>query len=273
MPFHTRTCRRNSFAMCTLTLIQPRSTAPDGWPSSRAIPMLGTPILRLVMNRDELRSRARAIPPAVLQSAQRSILMPVDPASQGTWIGINDCGLFAAVLNLTEPQDLAGSGRFGRSRGNIVPAILQYTTLDQARMAAESLLNVDYSPFRLLIGSWEGACLVHSRARTVEYSSLPLLLTSSGLGDHLVQSPRADLFARTLARDGSAASQDAFHRHVFPAQHQLSVQMEREDARTVSIATLEVSSTSAIMHYDDLLAQQVSTNQLSLSRPTESSAL
>lgn len=234
--------------MCTLTLIAPHPahvTANDA-----------SPILRLVMSRDELRTRPRALAPAIHTVAARSILMPLDPTSQGTWIGINDRGIFAALLNLTEPDHLASPPKAALSRGTIIPAILHHDTLDHACSAAQTLLNDDFLPFRLLIGSLDGAYLLHSRARSVEPLSLPLLLTSSGLGDHLVHRPRSDLFASTLARDLSPSSQDAFHRHIFPDQHHLSVLMDRADARTVSITTLELSPHAVTMLYEDLLTQQ-----------------
>lgn len=257
--------------MCTLTLISTNSVdTVSASGAAEFAPMPGLPTLRLMMNRDELRTRPRALAPAIHSFAPRSILMPLDPTSQGTWIGINDRGIYAALLNLTEPDHLASSENPGRSRGTIIPTILQNSTLTQARTAAQTFLLDGYTPFRLLIGSLDGAYLLHSRAGSIDSLMLPALLTSSGLGDHLVHPPRVDLFARTLARDLSPQSQDAFHHSVFPQQHHLSVLMDRADARTVSITTLELSPRSATMHYQDLLTQQRSSAHLALSQLAES---
>lgn len=248
--------------MCTLTLI---SLQPRGGPESRA----SGPSFRLVMNRDELRTRAPGLPPSLHTIGARSILMPIDPVSQGTWIGINDCGIFVSLLNLTEPDQPSNPDKSSLSRGGIIPLILKHSTLDRAIDEARHILTANYSPFRLLIGAREGLYVLHSRARTLKSLAPPLLLTSSGLGDDLVQTPRAMLFVSTIARDPSASTQDAFHYHVFPGQHHLSVFMDRADARTVSTTTLEISSVSATMYYQDILTGEMSSSALTLAHPAE----
>lgn len=229
-----------------------------------------------MMNRDELRTRPRALPPTLHTRGPRSILMPIDPLSRGTWIGINDHAIFAALLNLTQP----GLATSGRSRGGIIPAILQHSTFDRALAAAQFILADGYTPFRLLIGSLQQTVLLRSSDGHLEHLTPPLLLTSSGLGDDLVHAPRAALFSRTLASqpapgahpDHLRQSQDHFHHHFWPDQPALSVLMDRPDARTVSITTIELTSTAATLHYQDLLLNQHSTSQLSLHQSALSSS-
>jgi uncharacterized protein with NRDE domain len=262
--------------MCTLTLITPIAAprAHNAMGPSRYL----NPSLRLMMNRDELRTRLRALPPSIHTFGPRSILMPVDPSSNGTcqsaclgtWIGINDRGLFAALLNLTEPDHHSNPAKSPLSRGTIIPALLQHPTLDHALIAAHNILTAHYSPFRLLIGSMHAIHLLHARAHTLEALTLPVLLTSSGLGDHLVHPPRAQLFSQTLARTLSPASQDAFHHHVFPNQHHLSVLMDRAEAHTVSITTLDISAHAATMHYEDVITGQHASSTMQLTPAIES---
>ena len=67
----------------------------------------------------------------------------------------------------------------------------------------------------------------------------PLLFTSSGLGDHLVEGVRRELFEGFFAgpAEGWRAAQDGFHRHRWEeGRGHLSVNMARPDARTVSFA-------------------------------------
>ena len=52
-------------------------------------------------NRDERRDRRAATPPAVHRLQHRTAIYPVDPVGGGTWIGVNDAGLAAALLNRT----------------------------------------------------------------------------------------------------------------------------------------------------------------------------
>ena len=45
--------------------------------------------VRVVCNRDELRSRAAALPPRVCTFGERRAVMPIDLVSGGTWIAAN----------------------------------------------------------------------------------------------------------------------------------------------------------------------------------------
>ena len=79
--------------------------------------------VRLVCNRDERRTRATALAPESHETQTGTAIYPIDPESGGTWIGANESGLVAALLNRTP-----GRARVSRltpvSRGIIVPALL-----------------------------------------------------------------------------------------------------------------------------------------------------
>ena len=74
------------------------------------------------------------------------------------------------------------------------------------------------------------------------------MFTSSGLGDHLVESPRRELFNEML-QNRSPSMQDAFHRHQWADRPHLSVCMSRPDARTVSHTRIHVTPQRATMLY------------------------
>ena len=105
-------------------------------------------LLRLVSNRDELRSRPMAFPPTIATSGKVSVLAPTDSASGGTWIACNDLGLAVALLNVNTPE--ADSCVPPRSRGGIVPSLICYRTLDEVTAAAAALDTRLYAPFRLV---------------------------------------------------------------------------------------------------------------------------
>lgn len=229
--------------MCTLTAIQPESRGDE------------TPLFRVVVNRDEQRTRAEALPPRVARTGDHDAIYPIDPASRGTWIGVNTAGLVLAVLNsnpISRPANRPGL----RSRGEIVPALLACDSVTAALAAASEIPAHEFPPFRLVAIERDrlGVVLGDSQRTTVQTLrrfDTPFLATSSGLGDHVVEQPRRDLFNATLLRGVSdiADRQDAFHRHCWPDRHHVSVEMSRSDARTVSRTVVEVFRDSVRLTY------------------------
>lgn len=203
--------------------------------------------LRLACNRDEQMTRAAAWPPVVRRLGQQRAAMPVDPVSNGTWVAANDAGVVMALLN-HNPADAVPAPPGAVSRGTIIPSLL-------SGEAIESLVPESYGPFRLLVlDKWSLEELLSDgrelRFRACEIGEKPLLFTSSGLGDHVVERPRRELFERMLAERGiHARTQDAFHEHQWPKRPHLSVRMRRRGARTVSSTVVEVGSDEISMAY------------------------
>jgi hypothetical protein len=99
------------------------------------------------MNRDELRSRAAALAPAIRQSKGRVVLYPQEPGG-GTWIGGNSRGNLLALLNWYSMEP-ARPGTKVRSRGEIIPAIVGEETAEATELALRDLPLADLFPFRL----------------------------------------------------------------------------------------------------------------------------
>jgi hypothetical protein len=225
--------------MCTLTIVH-----------------AGNQFVRICFNRDERPTRPSAIPPQAQQFGSHTALLPTDPESGGTWLAVNDAGLVLAVLNVTQ----SGSGQLSRplrSRGTIIPSVLDCDSPAAALASAERLLNYrEFAPFRLvLIGQgviadvrWDGReAMVMSRLM----GSTPQLFTSSGLGDHLVEGVRRELFTELLsgAPETWLPAQDAFHKHVWPGHEHLSVNMTRATARTVSFSKIDLTAGEVTFAY------------------------
>jgi hypothetical protein len=229
--------------MCTLTAVQPDANTGDAL------------LFRVVVNRDEQRTRAEALPPRVARSGSHDAIYPIDPASRGTWIGVNTAGLVLAVLNsnpIARPANRPGL----RSRGEIVPALLACDGVTAALAAASEIPAHEFPPFRLVAIERDrlGVVLGDSQRTTVQILrrfDAPFLATSSGLGDHVVEAPRRELFNTMLLRGVSDVTdrQDAFHRHRWPDRHHVSVEMSRSDARTVSRTVVEVFRDSVRLTY------------------------
>jgi hypothetical protein len=214
--------------------------------------------MRVVFNRDERRDRLPALPPSTHRLARRRAVYPVDPVGGGTWIGVNDRGIVAAILNRTPGLVLPAPGR-ARSRGLIVPAVLSTDDFDAAVSAAARFDPTQYALFRLIVLRGRRAVVLTSDGFGLSSIAAdvtrPLLLTSSSLGDDVVAAPRARLFRALMETERSRwpTAQQDFHHHQWPLGPEVSVRMERADARTVSRTMIDVSGDDIRLSYEPLL--------------------
>jgi len=165
-------------------------------------------------------------------------------------VAASDAGLAFALLNANGTR-ARQAGRM--SRGLVVPTLLGCDGLEAATSRALKLNCRDFAPFRLLVVdaracavlSWDGC------DRDFELLPLarPLMFTSSGLGDALVEPPRRRLFEEMVWARPTPAAQNAFHRHRWPNRPHLSVHMSRPDARTVSHTVVDVAPERVCLTY------------------------
>ena len=209
-------------------------------------------LLRLVANRDEQRSRARALPPRIVELDGVSAVVPIDPLSGGTWIAANEHGLAVALLNLNPPS---WKSQFlpPRSRGEIVPRLAACATIEAALALARALDVENYAPFRLVCATRFSAAEIIPAAGLARQFPVnrPLMFTSSGLGDEQVETPRRELFGKIVTA-ADPAMQDRFHSHEWSDRRHLSVMMSREDACTVSRTTVELGPDRLMLVYSSL---------------------
>jgi hypothetical protein len=232
--------------MCTMTLV-PR----------------GTGELQMAVNRDESRDRPAALPPVVREFGARQGILPIDPLGGGTWVAVNDAGLAFTLLNRRQPTDRRAAAN-PRSRGLIIPSLLAADDLDGALRMAGALDLRQFQPFRLLMTDVGRAVEFSSNGEVWEQKQFfdlrgPLMFTSSGLGDQVVDGPRRRLFNEMFG-DAPAAEwprlQDEFQRHSWPERRDLSVCMNRDDARTVSLTTIDIQPGAVTLSYHGLPPDQ-----------------
>ena len=108
--------------------------------------------LVLAANRDEYLDRP-AEKPALRQSGKRGVLAPRDLRAGGTWLGLNDAGVFAALTN--RPCQSPDASR--RSRGLVVLEALGAASAAEAIEAMESLPERAYNPFNFFVSDGAGA--------------------------------------------------------------------------------------------------------------------
>jgi len=223
--------------MCTVTII-PRESG-----------------VRLACNRDESRARPAALHPRIVTIGDRRAIMPIDPLSGGSWIAVNDVGLVFSILNANPLPRPTNVPTPKRSRGTSIPDLVSAATLEEAYARTDTLKADTYAGFRLVMVDERRIANVYcNRSDLIRTPpsdlSAPVMFTSSGLGDAVVDSPRRKLFEGWFTSGlDRRQRQDEYHRHTWPDQPELSVCMRRSDARTVSLTIVEIDTREARMIY------------------------
>lgn len=165
--------------MCTLVL------AHGVW---KDVPLL------VATNRDEQLGRPSE-PPAMRQEGETRILAPKDLKAGGTWLGVNEHGLFVGITNRWTPEPAEPE----RSRGLLVMDTLQAPDASSAADSVEAVNPDHYAPFHLLIADRERAFLLWSDGTRIRRETLAPgfhVLTERSLG--AAPSPRIDLLHRKV---------------------------------------------------------------------------
>ena len=210
--------------------------------------------LLLTMNRDERWDRAPEEPPRVIPGApgRPSWLAPFDSASGGTWIGVNDRGVAACVLNGYGPGDEALRGNPAvPSRGSIIPRILE----EQDGTGRARVLGVvdfsAYASFTLLVASKDGGEIVRWRhGGGLEREEVGLgwsFLTSSSWDEPEVAAYRRRVFDAWLASgEPMPSGLPALHLSAPPGEEARAPFMTRELSATRSVTQVRVDPARAI---------------------------
>jgi len=210
----------------------------------------------LLMNRDEQRSRPRALPPALQTCGSRQALYPRESGG-GTWIGINESSLTMALLNwYSQPQKTADALI---SRGTLIPALLSSGTL---REAEEHLLNqplTHIQPFRLIMISPKESLVLEEAfdghfLERKEHAWERTHWFSSGYDEPRASKNRATCcaaIADNLSGSKVLARLRELHSSHLPEKGPFSICMHREDAQTVSMTEISVTESLASMRYHD----------------------
>ena len=115
-----------------------------------------SPIL-VAANREEFYDRTAQNP--TIQSGKPRVLSGIDQQSGGTWLGVNQHGLFVAACNRTKMFPPAAP----RSRGLLCRDLLRTGSARQAvDMAAEELSTGNYNGVNFVIADAESGWVVHS---------------------------------------------------------------------------------------------------------------
>jgi len=181
-------------------------------------------------NRDELKTRCRALPPEVRSTSEGvRYIAPTDPDAGGTWMLVNEFGLTICLLNRWhESSTLPGAIR---SRGRLV---LEFAATQQASAVTEQIRTTDcsgYKPFTLvaidhetlLVEAWDGKKLAPETPRAP--------LTSSSYCFQEVKKSRCGRYQRLASNHPDALREYQAGKGEPSA---FTVRMNRPDAQTWS---------------------------------------
>lgn len=135
--------------MCTLVLLR---RPGHSWP------------LIVAANRDEMSTRPWQ-PPGRWWDDRPEVVAGLDQLAGGTWLGVNDTGVVAAILNRI---GTLGPAPGKRSRGELVLEALDHA---DAADAAEALADLDgdaYRPFNMVVADNRDAFWIRADGRRVE---------------------------------------------------------------------------------------------------------
>ncbi len=206
----------------------------------------------LFFNRDELKTRRPALPPAVHAGGGVAYLAPTDADAGGTWLGVNAYGLTVGLLNGWRSAD-SRPGDF-TSRGLLVASLLRCAT---SRAVLDRVLARDLGEFRSftlavfepgerpLCATWDGEQLEVGRRQDLEQP-----ISSSSRDPEGAERKRRLLFAGLAGGALPAPEQlEAFHADHDGGPSACSPCMHRDDAETVSFTRVLVDSASVELRY------------------------
>lgn len=185
--------------MCTLVLLL---RPGHSWP------------VLIAANRDEAAGRA-ARPPARHWDDRPDVIAGLDLEAGGSWLGVNDYGVVATVLNR---EGSLGQLPGMRSRGELVLEALDHAEASEAASALAELEPAAYRPFNLVVADPRGAFWIrHGGTETIVVQTIEPgmhMLSAADLND-----PAHPRIATHLPRFATATPPEPEHEnwHDWPA--------------------------------------------------------
>lgn len=214
--------------------------------------------LLVTMNRDEARDRAAEVPPSIHHD-DVSWLAPSDSARGGTWIGTNDRGVVACLLNGYVEGDsfLRAKATEGKSRGAIIPWLMTLggahdirdatmTNFDPHRFMSFSLIVVQHDSLDAF--HWRGGGDLLHESHQDEWT---FFSSSSWNTDDVIAWRRRAFEDWCEGGFATIGALPSLHVLYPEGKHEWSPLMDREHTCTRSITQIELSGLrpEAVMRY------------------------
>lgn len=206
----------------------------------------------LFFNRDEQRSRLLAIPPKL--NSTKDAIYPIDRQGKGTWIAVNKQGMSIALLNnyqapISNKQNIV-------SRGKLILSLLQsdgdiFTQLQAMNLAVYQPFQLCVFPESLTITNNNVICVIWN-GNNLCHAEIDLPITSSSIDFIEVSQKRRQKFNRLVDTNTPQSNQLKAYHFSTEIIGKHSVNMQREDAKTVSISHISVNKEITFEYFDNV---------------------
>ena len=207
----------------------------------------------LAMNRDERLMRPTGLPPRVFEDGGRRVMYPREP-SGGTWIALNDSGVFQALINWHR-VDRRPAGRVV-SRGEVARTAAAGTSLEEIAEKLRRLPLQRIRPFRFIAGVPGEGLIAEYRWDLQELAMqihdwTPRHWFSSGYDEEKAEHERARVCQDAWQQDsaGSIEWLRNLHSLHLPERGPFSICMHQPVAGTVSYTEVSLLNQAATMRY------------------------
>jgi hypothetical protein len=210
----------------------------------------------LFFNRDEQKTRAKALPP---KKHNGNVIYPTDPQGGGTWLGVSRFGQTLALLN--DYQSAFDIDAIKYSRGALIPLLLNNNVSVLQQLQGLDLSG--YAPFKLCVFPAElslknnNITFLRWDAKQLTQCDVTPVATSSGVELEMVTKKRLQQFKKLIDLRYPVSEQFLAFHYSKDKQGQYGVNMYRDDAMTVSISHIKVSNTISF-DYLDKQSQRIS---------------
>lgn len=198
-------------------------------------------------NRDELKTRSRALPPTIQPQNGVRYIAPTDADGGGTWLGVNEFGLTCGLLNNYTAITKQTAGSSPMSRGLLVVALLTCPSPSEALAKLEALHLGEFKSFLVTLfapGQSAVLCVWNGASLQIHRENVESPLSSSSFDSGNVVNHRQQEFRRLRATRQYLDSTffESYHASHSEKGGAYSVCMHRDDAQTVSFSRIRVTS-------------------------------
>jgi Transport and Golgi organisation 2 len=207
-------------------------------------------------NRDENEKRKRAIHPKKIKFGKKEIICPIDPASNGTWIGTSK--LYTMVLLNGAYKNHKSTPPYRQSRGRVIPDFLK---IESPKSFFEIFEFQNMEPFTLVLFENQN----RNKITEIRWDSIqksiqefdgtnPKIWSSATLYNEKAIKKRSNwFFTHLLNNELSANSVLKFHHEGGSFDKYDSIKLKRENGiQTQCITQIEIQTTEKTMFFEEI---------------------